>query len=383
MNKARDLKRTPLYEQHLALGAKMVPFAGWEMPVQYSGVIPEHHATRRSAGVFDVSHMGEIFVEGRDAEKFLSHIACNDVTVLGDNRAQYSALLNDKGGVIDDIIIYRFNSERYLICVNASNADRDFEWMQNNRSAYPQSKNGTDLKLTNQSAEFGQIALQGPKALDILSLIIGIDVADSVAPFSFFESEIAGVRAVIARTGYTGEDGAEIFAPWRETAQVWESLFDSARQLSGGDKVLQACGLGARDSLRLEACYPLHGHELGEDISALESGLGWIVKFDKPNFIGKQALLIEKQSGLKRRLAAFVIEDAGIARHGDKTFSPDGEEIGFVTSGTKTPTLNKAVGLALLKEHFAKEGSDVLIDVRGKRLKAKTVKKPLYRRAML
>lgn len=363
------LKRTPLYQNHCELGGKVIPFAGWELPVQYSGIIAEHQAVRERAGLFDVSHMGEVFVTGPEAEKAIDYLTCNDVKTLKDGKAQYSALLNEQGGVVDDIIIYRYDPTRYLICVNASNADKDFAWMSKN--------NKFKAEFVNRSAEFGQIALQGPAAIKILSSCSGMEGIEALPYFHFCDRELFGCGVIVARTGYTGEDGAEIFVPANATALVWSKLLEAGKPYG-----LVPAGLGARDSLRLEACLPLHGHELAEDVSAYSSGLGWIIKLQKGDFVGKAALAAEKAAGgPNRALIGFYIDDAGIARHADKVFSPDGLEIGTVTSGTKTPTVNKALGLAIVDKAFSAEGSTVMLEVRGKLLKAHVVKRPFYKRA--
>ena len=362
------MKRTPLFELHEEAGARFVPFAGYEMPVQYAGVIAEHHCVRESAGLFDVSHMGEIFVEGADAEQFLSEVTPNDVKSLVDGKAQYSALLNDNGGVIDDLIIYRFRQDSFLLCVNAANVDAAFSWLESKQG-------GRDLSVKNESENWAQIAIQGPKAVKTLRAVVS-DLPE-VEGFHFVEHKLFGVRGIFARTGYTGEDGFEIFLPNDAAPKLWTALLDAGKE----DGVMPI-GLGARDSLRLEPCYPLHGHELGEDISALESGLGWIVKFDKgDDFIGRSALLKQKEAGVPRKLRGFFISDRGLARHGDKVFNASGEEIGVVTSGTKTPTVNKALGLALLRTSDAAIGESVEIEVRGRRLAAELVKTPFYKRA--
>jgi len=361
------MKRTPLYEEHLRLNGKMVEFAGWEMPVQYSGVVAEHVAVRERVGLFDVSHMGEIWVTGADAEKALEQLTCNRVSALYDGKAQYSALLNDQGGVIDDIIVYRFSSDRYLLCVNASNADHDFEWLV--------SRNTTDAVITNASAEYGQIAVQGPKAIELLAPLVRSCDLTQVKSFHFVEAELLNTKVIIARTGYTGEDGVEIFVKAEKVADLWRLLLEHGESYG-----VIPCGLGARDSLRLEAALPLHGHELAPDVSALESGLGWIVKFDKGDFIGKAALQAEKTAGLKRGLVGFFVTDPGIVRENQPVFDAAGNQIGITTSGTKTPTIQKALGMALVHTSHTKEGSEIFIEVRGKKLRAEVVKKPFYKK---
>lgn len=365
------LKRTPLFDNHVSRGAKMVPFAGWEMPVQYVGVIPEHISTRSAAGLFDVSHMGEVFVTGAQAEKAIQALTCNDISVMSDGRAQYNAIINHNGGVVDDIIVYRFSKERYLICVNASNTDKDYAWFQK--------YNTCNAHFENVSSEYGQIALQGPKALSIFEKLskksgdARSQQALQLKAFHFLEARLCGAEIIVARTGYTGEDGFEFFVPASHSAALWEALLEIGA-LDG----LSPVGLGARDSLRLEACYPLHGHELGDDISAIESGLGWIVKLDKGDFIGKEVLMRHKKEGTARSLAGFFVDDPGIARHGDKVFDASGAELGWVTSGTKTPTLNRALGLAIVATSKSAVGQALFIEVRGKRLKSTVAKRPFY-----
>jgi aminomethyltransferase len=364
---SETLRRTPLYDQHVKLGGKIVPFAGWELPVQYSGVIAEHRAVREKAGLFDVSHMGEVIVTGAEAEKAIDYLTCNDVKTLTDGKALYSAIIDENGGVVDDIIIYRFNKERFLICVNASNADKDFEWFT--------SHNKFQAKFENKSASYGQIALQGPAAMEVLRTFPELRAAIDLKPFHFVECDLLSVPVIVARTGYTGEDGVEIFIPSNSTSDVWQALLENGEKLG-----LIPAGLGARDSLRLEACYPLHGHELGDDISAIESGLGWIVKFDKGDFFGRQALMRYREQS-PRSLVGFFVDDPGIARHGDKLYSSDGAEIGITTSGTRTPTIDRALGMGLVKSEFAKVGTEILAEVRGKKLKCHVVKKPFYKRS--
>jgi aminomethyltransferase len=351
------------------LGGKMVEFAGWEMPVQYSGVIAEHANVRERVGIFDVSHMGEIWVAGTEAQSALEFLTCNRVASLLDGKAQYSALLNEKGGVIDDIIVYRFSPERFLLCVNASNADADFEWMKAN--------NPTSAVITNASAEYGQIAVQGPRAMELVApLVKGTDLLQ-VKPFHFIEADLLGTCVIVARTGYTGEDGVEIFIKHDRTLDLWRLLLEHGQSYG-----VLPCGLGARDSLRLESSYPLHGHELSPEMSALESGLGWIVRFDKGDFIGRDALLAQKEKGVARKLVGFFLDDAGIARQGDAVVIPGSSEtVGVVTSGTKTPTVQRALGMALLATPHAAVGAQIAVVVRGREVKGHIVSLPFYKRA--
>ncbi len=362
-----SLRRTALYDVHKSLGGKIIPFAGWELPVQYSGIIAEHEAVRTRAGIFDVSHMGEILVSGPEAEAALQYMTCNDVSVLYDGKGQYNAIINDQGGVVDDIIVYRYNSERFFICVNASNTDKDFAWFN--------AHNTFDAHFENLSSSYGQIAIQGPRAFEIVSALSGGEKISDLKYFHFRDVELVGIRTIAARTGYTGEDGFELFVEWNRTPDLWHALLESGSPLG-----LVPCGLGARDSLRLEACYPLHGHELSDDTSALESGLGWIVKLTKGDFIGRAVLEEEKRRGSKSGLAGFVVIEPGIARQGDKVYSKQGQQIGVVTSGTRTPTVKSALGLALVSREFVAEGTSIAVEVRDKKLAATVVKKPFYKR---
>ncbi len=358
------LKRTPLYDEHLRAGAKMVPFAGYEMPVQYGGIVAEHLAVRHGAGIFDVSHMGELLVAGPEAEQLLGSLLCNDVTRLRDGQAQYSAITNERGGVVDDVLVYRFHQRRYLICVNASNQERDYQWFLDH--------NRWDAVVEDHGWRYGQIAVQGPLAMEKLAMLEGLSDISSIAPFRFQERTVTGIPTLVARTGYTGEDGVELFVPADSAPEMWRNLV----ALEG----VVPCGLGARDSLRLEAAYPLHGHELSEDDSALESGLGWIVKLEGREFIGSAALAAENARGAAQVLIGFTISGAGIARQGDVVHSVSGEPIGIVTSGTKTPMFERALGLARVAVASSAPGTPISITVRGRQLAAEVVKPPFYSR---
>jgi aminomethyltransferase len=360
------MKRTPLYDEHVALGGKMVSFAGWQMPVQYKGIIAEHTAVRERVGVFDVSHMGEIWVTGEDAERCLQYLTCNDVARLRDGMAQYSALLNDYGGVIDDLIVYRFASDRYLLCVNASNTDEAFEWIVK--------RNPTDSVIKNASEEFGQIAVQGPQALSLLKDMAPEAFVSGVKRFGFVEVRLEGIPTIIARTGYTGEDGVEIFLPAKDTSTLWKRLLET-----GAVYGIEPCGLGARDSLRLEAAYPLHGHELSRDVSVLESGLSWIVRIAKGDFIGRGALCASRDQGMKNSLVGFFLDEPGIARQGDVVRTKGGEVVGVVTSGTKTPTIQRALGMARVSVEHADAGTPLVFVVRNREIAGHVVPLPFYK----
>ncbi|MDZ4785188.1 MAG: glycine cleavage system aminomethyltransferase GcvT [bacterium] len=367
MESTENLKRTPLYNDHLKLGAKIVPFAGWEMPVKYAGLIEEHMATRTKAGLFDVSHMGEITVQGPEAEKALSFLCCNDVTKLTDGKAQYSAITNPNGGLEDDIIIYRMAAEDYFVCVNASNIEKDFKWFLDH--------NEFNATFTNVSSNWGQIAIQGPQAIGIFEKYSTIKIRDTLSSFEHKKAKIHGAETIIARTGYTGEDGVEIFIQANKTSELWNGLLE-AGQTNG----ILPCGLGARDTLRLEACLPLYGHELGADFSAIESGIGFFVKISERDFLGKKTIKEHKENGAPRGLVGFFVEEPGIVREGTKIFSESGREIGFVTSGTKTPCLEKPLGLAIVEKPQTAIGSEIFAEVRGKKIKCKVTKKPFYKR---
>lgn len=368
VNSETQLKRTALYNEHLSLNAKMVPFAGWEMPVLYQGpnggVINEHLATRNSCGLFDVSHMGEIEFSGPESLKALNYLTCNDVSKLVDGRAHYNAITNHTGGLVDDIIIYRKSHDRFFVCVNASNVQADFEWFCKH--------NTFDTQIQNLSDQYGQIALQGPKALELTSKLIGSNKASDIKYFGFFEVDLFGQRCLIARTGYSGEDGVEIFCPVAISDRIWRQALELGAQ---------PCGLGARDSLRLEAAMPLYGHELGMEISAIESGLSWIIKFDKGDFVGREALLAQHGGKNPRSLVGFNVEGAGILREQTVLLSGSGEQVGYVTSGTLTPYLKRALGMALVDSRFAALGTKLKAEIRGREIECQVVKIPFYKRS--
>lgn len=349
------VRKTNIFSLHEQLGGKVVDFAGWLLPVRYESAVQEHLAVRNSVGIFDVSHMGEILVEGENSEEFLNYVTCNDLRDVSDWKAQYSAILNENSGVVDDLIIYRYSRVKYFLCVNASNVDTVFNWLNQ--------KNTFGVSILNVSEKYSQIAVQGKNAISLLNN----SEINKLKYFEFCETEVFGIPAVVARTGYTGEDGVEIFIPW----ESGEALFKKLIELGA-----KPCGLAARDSLRLEACYPLHGHELGTELSAVDSGLSWIIKLKKEDFIGKD--FISKYLGTQK-LIAFEVVEPGIVRENTKLFS-DGIEVGYVTSGTHTPTLNKSVGMAIIKNQFADVGTVLNAEVRGKFIQIKVVKKPLYKR---
>jgi aminomethyltransferase len=363
-----ELKRTPLFPCYSeAPGARCIDFGGWELPVQFSGITAEHEAVRQRAGLFDVSHMGEFMVAGPDAESFLQRLTTNDVSKLEEGQAQYSLLCYPEGGVVDDLLVYKLSKGRYMVVVNASNIEADWEWFQSHR-------NGADVQLENRSAETALLALQGPKAEELLSGLTSAPVS-SLASFRFIEeAEVFGCKALISRTGYTGEDGFELYLNSGDAPKVWRGLLEAGS--AGG---LLPVGLGARDTLRFEARLPLYGQELSKDITPLEAGLSFFVKLDKGDFIGRDVLTRQKEAGLTRRLAGIEMVDRGIPRsHYPVYASEDGAQIGEVTTGTQSPTSKRNVGLALLDKEYTALDNEVWVEIRGKRLKAKVVKTPFY-----
>jgi aminomethyltransferase len=356
-----SLKRTPLYECHVEAGARLVDFAGWEMPVQYQGVIEEHRAVRTAAGMFDVSHMGEVRVQGPEAEAFLQGLTPNDVSRLAPGRAHYSGLLTDKGTYVDDLLIYRLGAEEFLVVVNASNADRDFEWIA--------SRAGSGVRVANESDRWALIAFQGPKAVEILRPLM-TPGADALKYYGFLQGEVAGRPAILSRTGYTGEDGFELYLRPEDAPAVWRRLLEA-----GGTPA----GLGARDTLRLEASMALYGHEIDETTTPFEAGLAWVVKMNKGDFLGREALAAQQAEGIRRQLVGFEIQGRGIARQGHE-IKKEGNTVGAVTSGTWSPSFEKAVGMAYVPAGLAAPGTALEIDVRGRALPAAVVEMPFYRR---
>lgn len=359
------LKRTPLYDAHRRAGAKMVEFAGWEMPVQYHGVIEEHLAVRGKAGLFDVSHMGEIEVRGAGALDFCQRLSANDVARLQVFQAQYNFLLNERGGVVDDVIIYRVKPEAYFICVNAANIDKDFAWLASHATA--------DVEVENQSAMYAQLALQGPAAETILQPLTKQLLA-ALKAFHFAFVDVAAIRCMVARTGYTGEAGFELYCHVDAAERLWSDLMQA-----GEAHGLAAVGLGARDTLRLEKAYPLYGHELDDTTTPLEAGLDWVVKFTKPEFFGRDLLLGQKQQGVARKLVGLEASAPGIPRGGYGVFK-EGVKVGAVTSGTKSPTLDKAIALAYVASAEASIDNRLEVEIRGRMIPVKIVSLPFYRR---
>ena len=362
MNEA--LKRTPLYEEHVALDGKIVPFAGFEMPVQYpSGITAEHRTVRETAGLFDVSHMGEFVVSGPQALNLVQHVTVNDAGRIEVGQAQYSAMCLESGGVVDDLLIYRF-ADRYMLVVNASNLDKDLAWIRRHGE-------GFDAEVLDRSAETALLALQGPAAREILRPLADVAV-DEVAYYRFTEGSVAGVPAVISGTGYTGEDGFELYVAADHAVGLWRALLEAGRG-SG----LAAAGLGARDTLRLEMGYALYGNDLDEGHTTLESGLGWITKLDKGEFVGRGALAAQKEEGVARRLVGMKLIVKGFPRPGYPVLS-GGEEVGRVTSGTVSPSLGIGIAMGYVPTALSKAETEVDIDVRGRAVGAVVQRPPFY-----
>lgn len=362
-----ELKRTPLYEEHLAAKAKIIDFGGWEMPVQYAGVIEEHNTVRTKAGLFDVSHMGEVDVQGKEALAFVQNLITNDVTRIQDGQILYSPMCYPDGGIVDDLLVYRYDAEHFYIVVNASNTDKDYAWMLDQAKGY-------DARLDNVSNQVAQLALQGPLAEKILQKLTDTNLAD-IKYYWFKHGEVEGVPCLISRTGYTGEDGFEIYMAPEKAPELWRKILEV-----GAPEGVQPIGLGARDTLRFEARLPLYGNELGPEISPLEAGIGFFVKLGKEKFVGKEALEAQKEKGVPRKLVGLEMVERGIARS-HYPLQIGGEEIGFVTSGSFSPTLNKNIALGLIRADLAEMGSTLDVIIRGKAVKAQIVPTQFYKRA--
>jgi len=367
---ALKLKSTPLNSIHRKLGGRMVEFGGWDMPVQYpAGTVEEHVRTRTHAGLFDVSHMGEIDVRGLDAVAFVNGLVSNDASKLVDGQAQYSALTTPEGTVIDDLLVYRFAEDHLLLVVNAGTTDKDWDWISSHRE-------NEDIELRNVSADYCQIAFQGPDALGILQKLTRLPLSE-IKYYHFREGEVDGVPAIVSRTGYTGEDGFEVYASPDKAERLWNKSLDAGN--FGADDGVLACGLAARNTLRLEAGMCLYGHEIDETTTLLEANLGWITKLNKGYFIGRDRLLKQKEEGIGRKLLGFEVTDRGIARDGQDVLI-DGQRVGQVTSGSPAPFLKKNIGMAYVPVEFANEGRAIEIDVRGRRVGAQIVPLPFYKR---
>jgi aminomethyltransferase len=369
-------KRTPLYDEHVRLGAKMVPFAGWVMPVQYTSIVEEHQAVRNNVGVFDISHMGQFIVAATPSSQkvggesaaatWLNRMLTNNVDKLDVGTGQYTFLLNDRGGIIDDLIVYRIDEQKYLLVVNAARADEDFEWLHKHLSA--------DYSLTSRSADFGAVAIQGPQSVALFHALFGEDTElparNHIVAIPFETTNLS-----VARTGYTGEDGIEVFFPANDAVTFWNALLDRGKILG-----IKPCGLGARDTLRLEMCYPLNGSDLSPERNPIEAGLGFFVDLAKPDFVGRDVLVKTKESGPREKLVPFRMKAKGPPPRPHYAVFRNGERIGEVTSGTLSPSLNWGIGMAYLSSAHAKIGAEVDIEIRGQKFPATIEKKPLYRK---
>lgn len=355
-------KKTPLYEEHVRLGAKMVDFAGWAMPLQYESIVAEVEAVRKNVALFDVSHMGEMFVRGPDTVAFLERLLTNSFSALSVGQAMYSVMCNENGGIIDDLIAYKLDENEAMLVVNAANTQKDFEWIKSHSTRF-------DVRVEDLSDRYGLIAVQGPKSEALLSSIV-----PEIASLKYYHSAnftVLGKKCLISRTGYTGEDGFEICCDWQDTVYIWRGLFELGKDFS-----LKPAGLGARDICRLEASYLLYGNDMDETVTPLEAGLSWVVKFEK-DFVGKEALLAQKEQGIKRRIRGLKLEGRRIARHGMPVLK-DGKQVGTITSGTFSPTLQSSIALAMIDPSL-KIGEEVSIDMKGVAVKGWIVKLPFYR----
>jgi len=360
------MKTTRLHDNHIKLKGRMIEFFGWEMPVEYSGIMDEHLAVRNQAGLFDVSHMGEILVSGPQALEYVQHLTPNNAARTSPEKAQYSALTTPEGTFVDDLLVYCLDETRYLLVVNAANTDKDFEWIRTHTE-------GFDVTVENVSDRYSQLALQGRKAADILKTLTAANL-EALGSFAVVHTEVAGIASMVSRTGYTGEDGFEIYTQSETPGIIWDALMEK-----GEANGLKPIGLGARDTLRLEACLMLYGNDIDDTTTALEAGLRWLVKFKKGDFLGRETLLKQKEEGLVRKLAGFEVVGRGIARSHYPVFV-GGNRVSEVTSGTFAPFLKKSIGLTYLPIESTEVGTDLEIEVRGKRIPARVVEIPFYKR---
>ena len=360
------LRRTALYETHCRSGARMVEFGGWQMPLEYSGIVAEHLAVRNAAGVFDVSHMGEIEIEGPGALPLLQKVTCNDVARLQVNQAQYSGLMNEQGGLVDDLLVHRMAEQHYFLCVNAARREADFDWICRH--------NDTTAQVRNTSDHYTQLAVQGPRSIAVLQPLTSVDLS-ALHYYWFARGRVCGVETLVARTGYTGEDGFEIYLPPAESQRIWNELLESGKK-----EGMAPCGLGARNTLRLEAGMLLYGHDMDEQTTPLEANVRWICKLDKGPFLGRDALLEQARDGIQRLLVGFRMTDRAIARDGAPVLV-EGRQVGRVTSGSYVPFLKKSIGLAFVPPEFARVGQQIQMEIRGTLAAAEVVPTPFYRRA--
>jgi aminomethyltransferase len=360
-------KTTPLYEEHVRRGAKIIPFGGWLMPVQYTSIVGEHQAVRNNVGIFDISHMGQLIVSGPAAGKWLNTMLTNNIDKLGVGQGQYTFLLSEDGGIIDDLIVYRIEKGEFLLVVNAARTDEDFAWLDRHRP--------TDVDLKNRSADFGGVAIQGPRVAQLFHALFGEDV-DLPARNHIVDLGFDGAKVSVARTGYTGEDGVEVFFRTKDAVKFWNAVLEK-----GDPFRIKPCGLGARDTLRLEVCYPLNGSDLSPERNPIEAGLGFFVDLTKPKFIGREALLKTKENGSPEKLVAFRMQAKGPPPRPHYLVFENGERIGEVTSGTLSPSLNYGIGMAYVSAPHAKIGTRIDIEIRGQKLPAIIEKKPLYKKS--
>jgi aminomethyltransferase len=363
-------KKTPLYEEHVRFGARIVPFAGWLMPVQYTGIVEEHQAVRNDVGIFDISHMGQLIVEGTGAREWLNAMLTNNVGKLAVGTGQYTFLLNERGGIIDDLIVYQIGEQKFLLVVNAARADEDFAWLQNHVE-----ERGSSCTLINRSADFGGVAIQGPRIAELFHSLFGAN-ADLPSRNSIADFPFAGSTVSVARTGYTGEDGIEVFFRSEDAAKFWNAVLEEGKPFG-----IKPCGLGARDTLRLEMCYPLNGSDLSPERNPIEAGLGFFVDLTKPNFIGRDVLLETKEKGPREKLVPFRMKEKGPPPRPHYAVFENSERIGEVTSGTLSPSLNWGVGMAYVSTARAKIGALIDIEIRGQKFPATIEKKPLYKKS--
>jgi aminomethyltransferase len=357
-----EMKLTALNHVHRALGAKMVPFAGYDMPVLYKNLIQEHHAVRNAVGVFDVSHMGEVFITGDKAFDLVQYMTSNDVSALSDGRVQYSCMPNDQGGIVDDLLVYRFAADRYFLVINASNIEKYLAWMHKQNEKF-------GATIENKSDDYSLLAIQGPKAINALQKLTEVNLSD-IPYYHFTEGVLAGMNMIISNTGYTGAGGFELYVKNNEVEALWNAVMDAGAEFN-----IEPCGLGARDTLRLEKGFCLYGNDINDETSPIEAGLGWITKFNNPFHMSEHHLEIKNNKPTKK-LVGFELIDRGIPRQHYPICSADGTVIGEVTSGTMSPTLNKAIGMGYVSSENSAAGSEIYIEVRGKLLKAQVVKIP-------
>jgi aminomethyltransferase len=367
--------KTPLYEEHVRLGGRMVPFAGWLMPVQYTSIVEEHQAVRNNVGIFDISHMGQLIVDGVDAREWLNAMLTNNVGKLDVGTGQYTFLLNERGGIIDDLIVYRIDDVKFLLVVNAARTDEDFAWLQGHLPAVAAAVSAANaVRIENRSADFGGVAIQGPRIAELFHALFGANTdlpsRNSIADFPF-----DGTTVSVARTGYTGEDGIEVFFRAPDAVKFWNAALEKGKAFG-----IKPCGLGARDTLRLEMCYPLNGSDLSPERNPIEAGLGFFVDLTKPNFIGRDVLLETKEKGPRAKLVPFRMKEKGAPPRPHYAVFENGERIGEVTSGTLSPSLNWGVGMAYVSTTRAKIGAQIDIEIRGQKFPATIEKKPLYKK---